>query len=306
MSRRRSIPWIQRWSRPITAAIATFGAIGTGYLTIAKLTDTKTACPSDGCDIVLNSNYAEVFGLPLALFGCLAYLAMAVMAIAPLLMAKSSEDGQDLRYQLENWTKWGLFLGGAAMAVFSAYLMYIMAFELKQVCLYCITSAIMSATLLVLGIVGHHWEDLGSLFFNGIIVGMVVLVSTLAVYANVNGPRADTPGKGMPPITTVSTPASVELAKYLKQSGAKMYGAFWCSHCHEQKQLFGKDAVPEIPYIECSPQGPSAPQAEVCAAAGIEGYPTWDVKGKKLSGTIPLETLAKESGYTGSMNFGTP
>lgn len=38
-------------------------------------------------------------------------------------------------------------------------------------------------------------------------------------------------------ITTTSSPFAVSLAKHLNSIGAKMYGAFWCSHCLEQKQV---------------------------------------------------------------------
>ncbi len=75
MSRRqRSIPWIHRYYRPIMAGIASIGAVGTGYLTVVKLTQGTAACPTGGCDVVLSSPYATVFGLPLTLFGFLGYL----------------------------------------------------------------------------------------------------------------------------------------------------------------------------------------------------------------------------------------
>lgn len=38
-------------------------------------------------------------------------------------------------------------------------------------------------------------------------------------------------------ITTKSSPLAIALAKHLQLIGAKMYGAFWCSHCLEQKQV---------------------------------------------------------------------
>ena len=47
----------------------------------------------------------------------------------------------------------------------------------------------------------------------------------------------------------------MELAKRLKAAGARMYGAFWCSHCFEQKQAFGKEAMADFPYVECYPDG---------------------------------------------------
>ena len=40
-----------------------------------------------------------------------------------------------------------------------------------------------------------------------------------------------------PEVTHVSSSQELALAKQLKAIGAKMYGAFWCSHCFEQKQV---------------------------------------------------------------------
>jgi len=52
-----------------------------------------------------------------------------------------------------------------------------------------------------------------------------------------------------------STPQAVELARRLREAGAKMYGAFWCSHCQEQKGDFGAQAQKDLPYVECFPEG---------------------------------------------------
>jgi hypothetical protein len=40
------------------------------------------------------------------------------------------------------------------------------------------------------------------------------------------------------------------VATCLDQTGAKMYGADWCSHCNNQKKEFG-DAFEIIDYIDC-------------------------------------------------------
>lgn len=75
--------------------------------------------------------------------------------------------------------------------------------------------------------------------------------------------------------STLISPASAEnvaLAKCIAASGAKFYGAFWCPHCQDQKDLFGS-AAKHLPYVECSNSDRS--QKQVCADAGIEGYPTW-------------------------------
>lgn len=99
----------------------------------------------------------------------------------------------------------------------------------------------------------------------------------------------------------VSTKPSVKpgqyanLAKCLTDTGAKMYGAYWCSHCQEQKKKFG-DAVNQVPYIECSlPDGKGVNQ--LCIDAGIKGYPTWILgDGQKIEGAIDLSDLAIKSG----------
>lgn len=45
------------------------------------------------------------------------------------------------------------------------------------------------------------------------------------------------------------------MAKRLREAGAKMYGAFWCSHCFSQKEYFGAEAMADFPYVECYPEG---------------------------------------------------
>lgn len=172
MSRRRSTPWIHRWSRKLIGGISILGALLTAYLTVVKLTGNSVACTAAagataptaaGCNDVLSSPYATVFGLPLALFGCLAYISMAVLALAPL--AVNPEKNRDLRSKLEDWTWLLLFAGATAMTIFSGYLMYVLAFAIKSVCLYCIGSALFSLSLLTLTFLGRSWEDFGQLFF---------------------------------------------------------------------------------------------------------------------------------------------
>ncbi|CAD5953611.1 Thiol-disulfide oxidoreductase LTO1 [Planktothrix tepida] len=299
MIRRRSTPWIQQKSRFIIASLGAFGAVITAYLTFVKLTGGTAACPVTGCDKVLESPYAVVFGLPLALFGFLAYTIMAGMAVSPWLI--NPETHKSLRTKTEDWTWLLIFAQASAMMVFSCYLMYLMAFVIKSLCIYCIASAVCSISLFVLALLGRDWEDRGQLFFITVVVGMITLIGTLAVYSPINSPRAE---KSPFNITTTSNPANIELAQYLTQSGAKMYGAFWCGHCHEQKELFGKQAVEKLPYIECE-KGGKNPQPDLCKSKNIQGYPTWEVKGQMYSGVQSLEKLAEVSGYPGTRDFGS-
>lgn len=306
MKHQSRTPWIYRYSRPLTIGIATVGAAVTAYFTAVKLTQTPAICPTSGCDVVLSSSYATVFGLPLALFGFVGYASMVILAISPLLVPQSN---QQLRSQLQSWTGLLLFAGGTAMTVFSGYLMYLLAFKIQAVCIYCIGSTILSTGLLILAIVGQDWQDLSQLLFTGFIVAAIVVVGTLATYANANNPtiaNSNTSTEQLSAqdyaITTTSSQASIALAQHLKQVGAVFYGAFWCSHCHEQKQLFGKEAVQQIPYVECDSQGMN-PQTERCQAAGVQGFPTWVINDRTVTGTQSLSSLAQLSGYRGQHNF---
>ena len=84
-------------------------------------------------------------------------------------------------------------------------------------------------------------------------------------------------------------------ASCLKDKGVLFYGAYWCEYCKKKKAMFGT-AVKDLPYIECSsPDGQS--QLPICVQNKIESYPTWVFKdGTRMSGEIPLKTLAEKSG----------
>lgn len=306
LNRRRQSTWIQKWARPLIAAIAVVGAAGTAYLTITKLMGGSAACPTSACDQVLYSPYAQVFGIPLSLFGCLAYISMGIMAVAPLVVSEKQQP--DLQRQLNQWTWLGLFIGAVAMVIFSGYLMYLLAFQIQAACIYCITSALLTVALLVITLAANTWNDKGQLFFLGIIVAVLVSVSALGVFASVDGTGSASPGASQstqqgPAITTTSGEAEIALAQHLTNIGAKNYGAWWCPHCYEQKQLFGKEAFGLINYVECaSPDDPRQQTAE-CQSVGVASYPTWEINGEIYPGQRTLEELADLSGYTGSRDF---
>ncbi|WNZ28051.1 vitamin K epoxide reductase family protein (plasmid) [Leptolyngbya sp. NK1-12] len=307
MPRQRPTPWIHRWSRPIMAGVATVGAVVTAYMTYTKLTGSKTACPIEGCNIVLSSPYANAFGLPLALFGLLAYLAMIGFAVAPMLINASEK--KLLREEVERWTGFFLFWGGTAMAVFSAYLMLLLAFVIKAVCIYCLISAICSATLFVLSIVGRTWEDVSELIFGGLISFTIMGVGSMGLFAMSNPQfvqaKNSTGAVGEFSVATTSGESEIALAKHLKDTGAKFYGAFWCPHCQKQKETFGREAMEFVPYIECS-EPDRRSQTVTCQVAKIEGYPTWEINGQRSTGEKSLAELADLSGYQGPRDFKNP
>lgn len=84
-------------------------------------------------------------------------------------------------------------------------------------------------------------------------------------------------------------------ATCLKDSGAVFYGAFWCTHCQDQKAEFGRSAR-LLPYVECSTSN-SQGQTKVCIDKGINSYPTWEFKdGSREYGKLEFSTLVKKTG----------
>jgi len=90
------------------------------------------------------------------------------------------------------------------------------------------------------------------------------------------------------------TPSDLDtFSKCLTTKGVKMYGAYWCSHCQNQKLMFG-ESWKNVKYVECDTG--SGAQISECTLAGIEGYPTWDFSGQKVPGELTFEQLSQYSG----------
>lgn len=82
-------------------------------------------------------------------------------------------------------------------------------------------------------------------------------------------------------------------ANCLTETGAKMYGASWCSYCNDQKDMFGESWI-DINYIECSL--PDGGQTQICQQESITGYPTWEFgDGSRRPGKLSFEELSTYS-----------
>lgn len=85
-----------------------------------------------------------------------------------------------------------------------------------------------------------------------------------------------------------------EFAQCITDAGAVEYGAWWCPHCADQKELFGS-SFEYVNYVECSTAARTMNQT--CQDAGIEGYPTWVfADGTRAGGAQSLEALAEKTG----------
>jgi uncharacterized membrane protein len=254
-------------------ALAAAGAAIAIYLTITKLTQTTPMmCGAGGaCDLVQSSRYAVLLGLPTALWGGVLYVVLAVLAARPLTRRR--------------WL-WAFGLACAGVA-FSGYLTALSIFELRAACGWCLASAVI--VLAILGALlwrrpapGPRWTSLQPARL-GLLAGVVAVVTVGGAFAAFN---AAGPG----------SPYQEALARHLRDTGARFYGAYWCPACNEQKRLFG-NAAGQLPYVECDPRGAGG-RPDLCAQVNVRAFPTWTIAGQRREGVLPLETLAAMSGFT--------
>ena len=81
---------------------------------------------------------------------------------------------------------------------------------------------------------------------------------------------------------------------------ATMYGSFLCSHCDDQKKLFGP-SFRYVPYVECSVRG-SRQMTFPCIAAQIRYTPTWIfADGERRTGVQSAEGFERKDGMQAPM-----
>ncbi len=86
-------------------------------------------------------------------------------------------------------------------------------------------------------------------------------------------------------------------ARCLTERGVKMYGAWWCPHCQEQKEKFGA-SFEYAPYVECGIKGNLHGKAQVCTDEKIEHFPTWQFPptGERVERVFTLQELSDRTG----------
>jgi uncharacterized membrane protein len=120
----------------LRAAILTLAAVGAGiagYLLYERWTGGAPVCGTGGCEIVQHSKYAKIAGVPVALLGLVAYVAVFMTALSRSELARAA---------------------GAAIAlaglVFAVYLIYVQAALIDAFCQWCLASDVVIALLALL------------------------------------------------------------------------------------------------------------------------------------------------------------
>ena len=283
------------------------GTAEMAYLTYNKLQDLPNFCASqssESCNSVLNGPFSLLpfTNIPLTLIALFAYASIFIL---------STFDASDL---VQNeWKESFVLMLTSSMATFSLYLMAVLQGFLHASCPYCYLSAFLSVSMavftwlkrlvpnrtkaFVLSSISCFVTALGSgcmfyltstFFFSPetAMASTAPAAQYLAMEAEKGLPKAP------PKITTVSSPRAMALSARLEKLGGNFYGAYWCSHCFNQKQELGKEAFAKVEYIECDKEGVNS-QKNLCRAKKIPGYPTWELNGQLFPGEKTIEELEK-------------
>jgi hypothetical protein len=106
-----------------------------------------------------------------------------------------------------------------------------------------------------------------------------------------------------PSVKGRSTPEQQALAEHLQRTGARFYGAYWCSFCDRQRQMFGAGGARALPYVECAADGYQSAKATCRSKRDVTGYPTWEINGKFYGGMRTLRDLQALSGFDSAVTF---
>ena len=134
---------MNKWLYRISIALALLGLAVSIYMTIFKLTDNEKMCIGNGgCSKVNSSVYAEVDGIPVAVFGVGGYAVIAALLFM--------EDHNKFLKQNGTMLIFGLALIGF---LFTLYLIYVELALIHALCPFCVTSQITMTILFILSII---------------------------------------------------------------------------------------------------------------------------------------------------------
>jgi len=238
------------------------------------------------CTNVLNGPFSKipVVDIPLSAVAFFAYLIVSIIAFG-----YNNQPNKILEY--DSYFRTTLLVISSSMITFSGYLMIVLFFSLHSWCTYCIFSAILSTMIALFTwknvVVGNRTISsviiLSSSLITAAVSSLLFYTTTLLYPTNVlavsetSSSNVNVESKDVkkdyepPPITKPSSDQAMMVARKLKEKSARFYGAYWCSHCYNQKQTLGIEAKPYYEYIECDKQGNNS-RYDLCRLNKVEIY----------------------------------
>ena len=128
----------------VSLVLSLTGLALSAYLTYVHYNLDALVCGTGGCELVQTSEYSEMFGVPIALFGLLMF---AVLAGAIVLRA--------VRPDLAEYISTGIVMILVAAIVYWAYLTWLELNVIHAVCQWCVATSIVTALLLV--VEAYRW-----------------------------------------------------------------------------------------------------------------------------------------------------
>jgi uncharacterized membrane protein len=126
------------WLVPLLALL---GMGVASYLAYVEVTHVEAVCgPVGECNIVQSSSYAQLFGIPIAIWGLLNYLAILILWAGQ----------QFFSGKIASWCSFGLVLLTVFGTLFSIYLTSLELFAIKAICLWCLSSAVITTIIMIL------------------------------------------------------------------------------------------------------------------------------------------------------------
>jgi uncharacterized membrane protein/thiol-disulfide isomerase/thioredoxin len=127
-------------SSPLIPILALLGLVVAGYMAYIEITHVDAVCgPIGECNVVQTSQYATIAGIPVAVLGLINYLAVLVLWAVQ-------------RAATGKWARpAALALLGLAIfgVLFSIYLTLLELFVIHAVCMWCVTSALITTLIMV-------------------------------------------------------------------------------------------------------------------------------------------------------------
>lgn len=141
-----------------TILFSAIGILDAGYLTWEHFSTAVAPCstsPWVDCGKVLGSEYAVIFGIPVAVLGLLYYVSMLSISVYRVWLRRNLQVNifQFLHKRVKRWKQDEAMLlevqllMATAGITFSAYFVYLQLFVIKAICLYCMVSAVNSLIL---------------------------------------------------------------------------------------------------------------------------------------------------------------
>jgi uncharacterized membrane protein len=126
-------------NRAVCIILSIIGLVDSLYLTWIKISQNQTLCIKGlgDCWSVNTSRYAELFGIPIAIYGAATYVIILLVLLFESKITLLTENGSYLLF--------GISLFGT---IYSIYLTYLEFVVIKAICPFCILSAIIITMLL--------------------------------------------------------------------------------------------------------------------------------------------------------------